>query len=137
MKQCVYVYLMREFFMGMPSDLENAAAVDGASVMGTFTRIVLPNARTMMVTVFLFAFCWQWTDIRFSSLFFTDHMTMTQVVAAQNQMAVYTDSGVLDRMGTAIAQNAAAILVILPLVALAVICQKFLVQSIAQSGLAN
>ena len=137
MKQCVYVYLMREIFMGMPSDLENAAAVDGASVMGTFTRIVLPNARTMMVTVFLFAFCWQWTDIRFSSLFFTDHMTLTQVVAAQNQMAVYTDSGVLDRMGTAIAQNAAAILVILPLVALAVICQKFLVQSIAQSGLAN
>ena len=83
----------------------------------------------MALTVFLFAFCWQWTDIRFSSLFFTDHMTLTQVVAAQNQMAVYTDSGVLDKMGTAIAQNAAAILVILPLVTLAVICQKFLVQS--------
>lgn len=137
MKQCVYIYLMREFFMGMPADLENAAAVDGASVMGTFTRIVLPNARTMMITVFLFAFCWQWTDIRFSALYFSDHMTLTQVAASSGLMAVYTDSGVLDRMGTAIAQNAAAILIILPLVALAIVCQKFLVQSIAQSGLAN
>lgn len=137
MKQCVYIYLMREFFIGMPNDLENAAAVDGASVIGTFIRIVLPNAVTMMVTVFLFAFCWQWTDVSFSSLYFEKNLTMAQIPTSSLMMQVYTESGVRDNLSTAIAQNAGAILVILPLVGLAIICQKFLVQSISQSGLAN
>lgn len=137
LKECVYIYLMREFFMEMPSDLENAAAVDGASIFGTFFRIVLPNAVTMMVTVFLFAFCWQWTDVNFSSLYFSNQMTLAQIPANSGLMKIYTTTGTLDNVGTAISQNAGAILVILPLVGLAVICQKFLVQSISQSGLAN
>jgi len=137
LKECVYIYLMREFFMEMPADLENAAAVDGASVFGTFFRIVLPNAITMMVTVFLFAFCWQWTDVSFSSLYFSGQMTLAQIPADSGLMKLYTVTGTVDSVGTSIAQNAGAILVILPLVGLAIICQKFLVQSISQSGLAN
>lgn len=136
-KECVYIYLMREFFMGMTPDLENAAAVDGASIVGTFVRIVLPNAVTMMVTIFLFAFCWQWTDVSFSSMYFDENIVITQIPTSSSLMQVYTESGVGDRMATAIVQNAGAILVILPLVGLAIICQKFLVQSISQSGLAN
>ncbi len=136
-KQCVYIYLMREFFQGLPIDLENAATVDGASVMGTFFRIVLPNAVTMMVTVFLFAFCWQWTDTYFSSMYFTNRMTLAQIPSNESIMRIGTTIAGFDKTGTTIAQNAAAILVILPLVGLAVICQKFLVQSISQSGLAN
>lgn len=137
MKECVYIYLLREFFMGMPTDLENAAAVDGASVFGTFFRIVLPNAVTMMITVFLFAFCWQWTDVSFSSLYFSGKMTVAQIPADSGLMMLRSATGSADNVGTAIAQNAGAVLVILPLVGLAVICQKFLVQSISQSGLAN
>lgn len=137
LKECVYIYLMREFFMEMPSDLENAAAIDGASVIGTFFRIVLPNAVTMMVTVFLFAFCWQWTDVRFSSLYFSSQKTLAQIPTTGGGMSLQTVTGTADKVGTAIAQNAGAILVILPLVGLAIICQKFLVQSISQSGLAN
>lgn len=137
MKQCVYIYLMREFFMGMPNDLENAAAVDGAGVIGTFVKIVLPNAVTMMVTIFLFAFCWQWTDVSFSSLYFESSLTMAQIPTSSTLMRVVTESGMEDKLATVIAQNAGAILVIIPLVGLAVICQKFLVQSISQSGLAN
>lgn len=137
MKQCVYIYLMREFFQGLPVDLENAATVDGASVIGTFFRIVLPNAITMMVTVFLFAFCWQWTDTNFSSMYFSSKMTLAQIPTGNAEMMIRTTVAGYDRTGTTIVQNAAAILIILPLVGLAVICQKFLVQSISQSGLAN
>lgn len=137
MKQCVYIYLMREFFMGLPVDLENAATVDGASVIQSFIRIVLPNAVTMMVTVFLFAFCWQWTDTYFSSMYFSSKMTLAQIPANESIMTIRTMVASYDRTGTTIAQNAAAILVILPLVGLSVICQKFLVQSISQSGFAN
>ena len=137
MKQCVYIYLMREFFMGLPIDLENAATVDGASIMQSFIRIVLPNAVTMMVTIFLFAFCWQWTDTYFSSMYFSSKMTLAQIPANESIMTIRTMLASYDKTGTTIAQNAAAIVVILPLVGLSVICQKFLVQSISQSGFAN
>ncbi len=137
MKQCVYIYLMREFFMGLPIDLENAATVDGASIVQSFIRIVLPNAITMMVTIFLFAFCWQWADTYFSSMYFSSKMTLAQIPANESIMTIRTMLASYDKTGTTIAQNAAAIVVILPLVGLSVICQKFLVQSISQSGFAN
>lgn len=137
MKQCVYIYLMREFFMGLPIDLENAATVDGASIVQSFIRIVLPNAVTMMVTIFLFAFCWQWTDTNFSSMYFSSKMTLAQIPANESIMTIRTMLASYDKTGTTLAQNAAAIVVILPLVGLSVICQKFLVQSISQSGFAN
>lgn len=137
MKQCVYIYLMREFFMGLPIDLENAATVDGASIVQSFIRIVLPNAVTMMITIFLFAFCWQWTDTYFSSMYFSSKMTLAQIPANDAIMTIRTMVASYDKTGTTIAQNGAAIIVILPLVGLSVICQKFLVQSISQSGFAN
>lgn len=137
MKQCVYIYLMREFFMGLPIDLENAATVDGASIVQSFIRIVLPNAVTMMITIFLFAFCWQWTDTYFSSMYFSSKMTLAQIPANDAIMTIRTMVASYDKTGTTIAQNGAAIVVILPLVGLSVICQKFLVQSISQSGFAN
>lgn len=137
MKQCVYIYLMREFFMGLPVDLENAATVDGASIVQSFIRIVLPNAVTMMITIFLFAFCWQWTDTYFSSMYFSSKMTLAQIPANDAIMTIRTMVASYDKTGTTIAQNGAAIIVILPLVGLSVICQKFLVQSISQSGFAN
>ena len=134
-KQGLYVYLMREFFRGMPRDLENAAYVDGASTIGTFIKVMLPNAFTMMITIFLFAFCWQWTDTYFRGLFTPNIDTLTSVIF-QTQFTI-KEQAVRDHVGTGIAQNTASLIIIAPLVILAIVCQKFLVKSISQSGLAN
>ena len=126
---------MREFFRGMPRDLENAAYVDGASTIGTFIKVMLPNAFTMMITIFLFAFCWQWTDTYFRGLFTPNIETLTSVIF-QTQFTI-KEQAVRDHVGTGIAQNTASLIIIAPLVILAIVCQKFLVKSISQSGLAN
>lgn len=135
-KEGLYIYLMRELFLAMPKDLENAAYIDGASVMGTYFRIILPNARSMMLTIFLFAFCWQWTDSEFSSLYFSGKSTLAMRPLMPSLMEI-TVGATKDTVSSGIARNTAVLIIIIPLVALAVICQKFLTKSISQTGLAN
>lgn len=136
-KQCLYIYLMREFFKELPRDLENAAYIDGASIGRTFTTIVLPNAKNMMITVFLFAFCWQWTDTEFSSLYFTSKTTLAMRPVVGSYLTIKGQVSSIDPLGTAIATAAATIIIILPVVILSAFCQKFLVKSISHSGFAN
>lgn len=135
-KEGLYIYLMREFFKGMPKDLENAAYVDGAGVIGTFFRVMLPNAFTMMVTIFLFAFCWQWTDTAFTEFYMPQIITLPTILFSGRNFQI-ADQAKIDVYGTGIAQNTAVLIIIAPLVILAIICQRFLVKSISQSGLAN
>ena len=69
-KEGLYIYLLQQFFRSIPLALEEAAYIDGAGTIRTFFQVMLPNARTMMMTVFLFSFCWQWTDSTYSSIYF-------------------------------------------------------------------
>lgn len=136
-KQCLYIYLMREFFKDLPRDLENAAYVDGASIGRTFINIVLPNAKGMMITVFLFAFCWQWTDTQFSTLYFTSKTTLAMRPIVGSYMVIKGMTASADPLQTAILKAAATIIIILPVIVLSAFCQKFLVRSISRSGMAN
>ena len=133
LKQGLYVYMMRELFRSLPISLEEAAYIDGAGPIQAFARIMLPNARTTMATVFLFSFCWQWTDTAYSSLYFNEMPVLANVVDT-----MYIRVGLNpDPLATGILRNAAAIIIMLPLMVLFVFCQKLLVKSMALSGLAN
>lgn len=127
-KQGLYIYFYRAFFKGLPQDLENAAYIDGASVPRTFVSVILPNARVMMSTVFLLAFSWQWTDVQFSKYFLDVYRPLTLTIQTINADTL---------VSTAVARNAAAILIILPVMVLFLFCQKNLVKSLTQTGLAN
>ncbi|HHV51453.1 MAG TPA: carbohydrate ABC transporter permease [Clostridiales bacterium] len=132
-KEGLYIYLMRENFRSLPADLEDASYIDGAGVIRTFFQIMIPNARTMMITVFLFSFCWQWTDTTYSSLYLMDVKILSNVV-----QELYVRHGVFyDTMGTIIARSAASIFVMLPLLGLFGVCQRTFVKSIARAGLSN
>lgn len=61
------VMLFAAFMAGIPRELLNAAAVDGANHWVTFSRVVLPISRNSAVTVALFAFLWAWSDFIFAS----------------------------------------------------------------------
>jgi len=136
-KEGLYVYLMREFFKGLPRDLENAAYVDGSSIFRTFVSIVLPVAKGMMITIFMFSFCWQWMDTELSSMYFTSKTTLAMRPVVGSYMVIKGQVASTDPFGTAIARAAATMIIIIPVVLLATVCQKFLVRSISQSGLAN
>jgi len=55
-----FVYLFYVFFLGLPRELEEAARMDGAGVLGTYFRIIVPNARPAFATVAILTFLFQW-----------------------------------------------------------------------------
>ena len=132
-KQGLYIYLFKEQFAALPDDLEQAAYIDGAGIFQTFLRVMLPNAGTTMVTVFLFTFCWQWTDTTYSNLYMTDLKVLANSISdVQIRIGLSWDE-----TGTLIARNAASLIIMIPLLALFGLCQKFLVQSISRAGLSD
>jgi len=132
-KEGLYIYMMRSLFIGMPRELEQAAYIDGASPIAAFVRVILPNSRGLMLTVFLFSFCWQWTDISMPTLYFPN------IKLLATQISVITvKTGMLEHpYAMYIARNAGAMLMLIPLFIVFIFCQKFLVKSIITSGIAN
>ncbi len=128
LKNGLYIYLMRQFFRGMPKELENSAYIDGAGFFRTFISIMLPNAANMMITVFLFAFTWQWTDTTYNS------MLLPKLEILANKATTVASS--IEDMAQQMAINdTACLLIILPLLIVFLFAQRYFIQSIERSGL--
>ena len=138
-KNGLYIYLMRQFFKGVPDELEESAYVDGSGVFRTFFQIILPLSIPMMITIFIFAFSWQWTDEFYTGLFWSknaQYYLMSDVYAnpPQTLKEIYSMSAGW-RTYSNVIQNTAGLLIIAPLIVLYLFCQKYLVQGIERSGL--
>ena len=139
-KNGLYIYLLRQFFKGVPDELEESAYVDGAGTFRTFFQIILPLAVPMMITVFLFSFSWQWTDEFYTKIFFmdtnpeTEIYLMPDVYEAPFNSLIPEGATVTSTYQTAL-HNTTGIMIIAPLVILYLFCQRYLVQGIERSGL--
>ncbi len=133
-KNGLYIFMLRQFFTGVPDALEESAYIDGSGVFRTFFTIILPLSIPMMVTVFLFAFCWQWTDDFYTNLFFTKSSFKLMPDIVDIPTSLKTDYAGQNMYYSAI-QNTCGIAIILPLVILYCFGQNFLVQGIERSGL--
>ena len=133
-KNGLYVFMLRQFFMGVPNELEESAYIDGSGTGRTFLQIILPLSVPMMITVFLFAFSWQWTDDFYTTLFFTTNKTvlMPQVVDIPRSLETNYPG---QNLYYAAIRNTCGLLIILPLIIMYLFCQNFLVQGIERSGL--
>jgi multiple sugar transport system permease protein len=138
-KNGLYIYMLRQFFTGVPDALEESAYLDGAGTMRTFFQIILPLSVPMMITVFLFAFCWQWTDNFYvGEMFLTTSKTqflskLLKIPASLNELANEIPQAKDDFF--AAIYNTCGLVIIFPLVILYLFCQNFLVQGIERSGL--
>jgi len=136
-KNGLYIFLLRQFFRGVPDELEESAYMDGSGTLRTFLQIILPLSVPMLITVFLFSFCWQWTDDYYTQLFFPSaENTKLLVDLVEIPKSLQLNYAGQDLYYSAI-RNTCGILIILPLVVVYAFCQRFLVQGIEQSGLAN
>lgn len=135
-KNGLYIFMMRQFYTGVPDELEESAYVDGSNTFRTFFQIILPLSVPMMVTIFLFSFCWQWTDDFYTTLFFTNGKTllMPDIVQTPPSLEAAADYAAQKLYYTVI-DNTCGIMIIMPLVILYLFCQKSLVQGIERSGL--
>ena len=133
-KNGLYIFMLRQFFRGVPDELEESAYIDGSGTIHTFLTIILPLSVPMMITVFLFAFSWQWTDDFYTGLFFTTTKTvlMPKIVGVPSSLT--TDYAGQNLYYSAI-RNTCGIMIIAPLIIMYLFCQKYLVQGIERSGL--
>ncbi len=145
----IFIYIFRQFFRGLPKELEESAMIDGASVFRTFWNVMLPNARGAMVTVGLFAFVWQWNDAYFVKIFEVSTasfplLTMRLINAAENVYAALFYAGALNLVGQdiwenplflALISNVSALLMMLPLLFMYLFVQKGFVESIERTGI--
>ncbi len=137
-KNGLYIYLMRQFFKGVPDELEESAYVDGSGTFRTFLQIIIPLAVPMMITIFLFSFSWQWTDNFYTEMFLGREgpwvmRNITQDVPSSLAL-LYGKDPAYSYYAT-ILRNTSGIMVIAPLVIMYLFCQKYLVQGIERSGL--
>lgn len=144
LKSGLYIYIFRQFFKGMPKELEEAALIDGAGGIRTFFSIMLPNAVSPLITVMLFAFVWQYNDTFYTSLFMSESSLMPLKIAAlpaeANQllptlMGVGSSGNMkADPNHVAMIVDTGILLAILPLIVLYIFVQRYFVESVERSG---
>ncbi|MBQ3483846.1 MAG: carbohydrate ABC transporter permease [Clostridia bacterium] len=141
-KNGLYIFMLRQFFRGVPDELEESAYLDGAGTFRTFVQVILPISIPMMVTVFLLAFCWQWTDDFYVPLFFVKDPQASNLM---NYLASdlppaslaldYTQTTGKSPEFMKAMEYGCGMMACLPLIILFLFCQKQLVQGIERSGI--
>jgi multiple sugar transport system permease protein len=149
LKSGLYIFMLRQYFRGVPKELEEAAYVDGCGRFHTFIRIMLPDATPMLTSCFLFSFVWQWTDSFYATLFLRNYRMLStglsrlaesfmQYWASINTMAGGGGAGaaIMPPAGYVQAMIATGMLMCLaPLVLLYLVAQKAFVESLSQTGI--
>ena len=126
--QGFFIYLMMNFINGLPSDLDEAAKIDGCSYYSIFFRIVLPLMKPALITGGIFSFIWRWEDF-LGPLLYVNKSEWYPVSLA---LKLFCDPASTSDYG---AMFAMSILSILPLLVIFILLQKYLVEGIASSGI--
>ncbi len=133
-KNGLYIFMMRQFFRGVPDELEESAYLDGYGPYRTFIKIILPLSIPMMVTIFLFSFSWQWTDSFYTTVFFTQEgmLLMPDIVKIPKTLDTNYAG---QNLYTSAIRNTCGLMILAPLIVVYLFGQKYLIQGIERSGI--
>lgn len=125
-----YIFLLRQFFLGLPRDLFDAARIDGANQWQVFTRIALPLTKPALVVTALFEFQAAWTDLMRPLIYLRDSDTFTVPRGLKSLLDQYGFGG---NWHWEIVVTASVITTV-PMIVLFFVGQRHFVQGIATSG---
>jgi multiple sugar transport system permease protein len=133
------ILIFRQFFKGLPRELEDAAYIDGCGPFMTFVRVMAPNAVPAFLTVFLFSVVWYWNDYYVSNTFFTAPKTVALMLTnldSQLKMKLFNDPSVQISLREQIVwKEAGCLLSIAPVLLMYVFLQKHFTEGIERSGI--
>lgn len=136
-KAGLFIYIFRQFFRGLPKELEDAAYLDGCGPLETYIKIMIPNAKTSFLTVFLFSIVWYWNDYYVSSSFFTHNNTvalMLKNLDATLQQELFDGQTITVRQ-IIVWLESGCLLSILPLLVMYIFLQRYFIEGVERSGL--
>lgn len=122
-----FIFLLRQFFMTIPRELDEAARLDGCTAWGIFWRIITPLAKPALVTVLVFTAIWTWNDYLGPLVYLSSKDMFTVAVGISFFQGEHsTDWGML---------MAASTMATIPALIVFLLAQRYFVQGIATSGL--
>ncbi len=123
-----FVFLLRQFFMGLPIELSDAAKVDGASELAIFWQIILPLAKPALAVVALFQFIGSWNDYFGPLIYLNDKALYTVSLGIANMRTTYGFMNFAWIM-------AATVMSVVPIIVLFFFAQRTFIEGIALTGL--
>ena len=133
LKNGLYIFVMRQFYKGVPKELSEAAMVDGSGQIRTYFQIMLPLSTPMMLSIFILSFAWQWTDTFYSDLFFKSMTVLPNIPSLVSRIA--SEGIMAETMLASTMINTAVILILVPLFLFFLVAQRYLIQGIERSGI--
>ncbi len=122
------IFMMRQFFLNFPKDVEEAARIDGLSRVGTFFRIVMPLAKPSIATQGVFVFMGFWNNFLSPMLYLKTQSKFTLTVGLQMLQSADQGGQMWNRV------MAASILTILPIIVLYIIFNRYFLQGVRMDG---
>jgi multiple sugar transport system permease protein len=122
------IFFLRQFFISLPRDLDNAARIDGASEWRVFRSIVIPNAMPALLTLGIFIFVNNWNDLLWPLVFTTD----SKMGTITSGLTLLTGPGGIIPQGV---MMAGALIAVLPLAIMFLLVQRRFIESVATTGL--
>jgi multiple sugar transport system permease protein len=122
-----YIFLLRQFFLSVPTELEDAAKIDGCSYYTIFWRIMVPQIKPALAALTIMAFMASWNDFRGPLIYISSPEHETLAYALQLFQTAHTTEPAL--------LMAASTMVILPVLALFFFTQRYFIQGITLTGI--
>lgn len=129
----LFIFIYRQFFKGLPKELEEAASIDGANAFMTFFRVVLPSSGVAMLTVAIFSVVWHWNDYYLSILYFNNNYPLSVELSKLAE-----NVGAISEIGSNISvgvKMAACALFMLPVLIMYMVLQRKFIASIDRVGI--
>jgi multiple sugar transport system permease protein len=125
-----FIFLLRQFFLSLPEELADAARVDGCSEFGIYSRIMLPLAKPALATVAVFTFIWSWNDYMGPLLYLSkDPNKWTVALGLAMFRTLMWQRTRWDLL------MAASTMMIIPMIVIFFLAQRYFIQGIVVSGL--
>lgn len=124
----LFIFIYRQFFVALPVELEEAASIDGAGPLKTFTHIIIPSSGSAVLTVSIFSVVWHWNEYYLSALYFEDNYPLSVRLSS---LATGLEQG-QDNRGL---RMAACLLFVIPILIMYAILQRKFIKSIDRVGI--
>ena len=122
-----YVFLLRQFFLTLPRELDEAAIIDGANPLQVLRHVVVPLSRPALITVAIFSALFEWNDFLGPLIYLNDSRQFTLALGLAEFTGLYTSQWHL--------LMAAATVVIAPVLVLFLFAQRYFIEGITLTGI--
>ena len=119
---------MNQFIQGIPTELDEAAKIDGCGRVGIFFKVILPLLKSSLATSAIFSFYWKWEELIGPMLYLTKPESYTVSIALKQ----FLDSSSSSNWG---AMFAMSVVSLVPVLIIFFMFQKYIVQGISTTGL--